>query len=1233
MNVKTALLKGKEDAELYAEQPERVPTEFPPKTHVCKLKKGMYGRKEALQRCHEYLQAAGFKQLDNDPCVYTWQKEVLLPSDGESDKQMSAASVKLGRIFVAVYVGDIPIATQRKQDMESTKRSYLWVASAFLAAIVEGAAPEVTWPTGDRVGGVVICDGKTTFTVTTTRAWTGVTFINCPPIVIAADSVTLTFEDCVIDGGTSATWPDTIPRAFIRVAGIGSGIVATRTSFLNTVTGDDGFIRLVNGTSFQGTEVVFRNNSNSAIGGGGSSLSAEGSAANPTTVSCTGCLFDSNGHPQFSRYATVYLNRNVALTLTSSNFTNNIVNTTESNGTLSSSAAGLFLRNGATGTGTNLFFSNNKGWSGGAMALQDVGTSFACTDCDFENDISYHQGGAVKVAKGSSFTWNGGSCVGTSAVNRGSCVMIEGEKGKVTIASIKNVLMRDFKTRTAIQTLGQGTVVAQGVTIKDAVATGQSGLAMAGPGYWNVTDCVFKNLRGASGAISMESSASDKNVAFLDNVLFQNIRMGGPGGAVSARGPLTEMTMKNGIATDVSTTDKGGFAAVREGAKLYVYATTVEATSVGNGAAIYVNASTFGCYTTTSFRRPADSVVTSSIGGAIYANASSSILLADDCSISEYSATTDGGGIFLQSSSLSISGNVVLSAMRAASRGGAIYASPSSTITMSGSAMISDAAATLDGGAIYLEEATLNVIDDVSLSNSRASRHGGAIYAGASSTISMSGTAKVEDTAATEDGGVIYTDASTVTIGDNVTFSKSRAGRDGGAIYAGSSSVTLTGTTQIHDSAALSNGGIIYALKAATVSIDRNVKLYHATAGVNGGVLYGSQSTVTIDGNAQLYDSKATRYGGVIFNTLAGNITIKGNAAISHGTAGIGGGGITSDDLDSNINIRESALIQSSTAGTCGGGVDTAADFYLFDTAHIRWNDAPCGTAVCIRNSTGVGTFWQDAGTTVVGTVDHLFANGVCNWVPEPEELAPTTTEELVRTTDDPATIGPAYEATAEPTPDNVAIATTEELVRTTGDPATMGPAYEATAEPTPANVAIATIEEPATTATEELMITTTSTTEELAIATDSTTDITTSTTACTTTPTTTTAIDTEPTDPTTSDAESEPTTTAAAAELTPPPPPPHQLPEAPSNSRTAVIAGILGGGATIAALSGVIIFAWSRNNKRRSDAYLVGAGLRIGQENPLYISPVVMKENPVYDANADDVESMDHRTNVDSEG
>ena len=95
-DVKTAFLQGDLDEEIYMKQPDGYVSEENP-NHVCKLKKSLYGLKQAA-RCWNsaidgYLKSNGYKQVGADSCLYM-----------KSVKQQNG---KIDFVILSIHVDDI----------------------------------------------------------------------------------------------------------------------------------------------------------------------------------------------------------------------------------------------------------------------------------------------------------------------------------------------------------------------------------------------------------------------------------------------------------------------------------------------------------------------------------------------------------------------------------------------------------------------------------------------------------------------------------------------------------------------------------------------------------------------------------------------------------------------------------------------------------------------------------------------------------------------------------------------------------------------------------------------------------------------------------------------------------------------------------------------------------------------------------------------------------------------
>ena len=104
-DIDTAFLYGKINEELYMDQPDGYVNEDKPK-YVCKLKKSLYGTKQAARQWNEaldkHMKDQDFKSANADPCIYT-----RIDQDEYT--------------IVAVYVDDIIVMSQDIQVIEKFK--------------------------------------------------------------------------------------------------------------------------------------------------------------------------------------------------------------------------------------------------------------------------------------------------------------------------------------------------------------------------------------------------------------------------------------------------------------------------------------------------------------------------------------------------------------------------------------------------------------------------------------------------------------------------------------------------------------------------------------------------------------------------------------------------------------------------------------------------------------------------------------------------------------------------------------------------------------------------------------------------------------------------------------------------------------------------------------------------------------------------------------------------------
>jgi hypothetical protein len=104
MDVETAFLNGKVISDIFVNQPKG----YEDGTNmVCKLERSLYGLREILRTCYEFLNKflinLGFKRSNIDYCLYTFKKGTDI-------------------VYLLVYVDDLLICTMSKEKIQDIKK-------------------------------------------------------------------------------------------------------------------------------------------------------------------------------------------------------------------------------------------------------------------------------------------------------------------------------------------------------------------------------------------------------------------------------------------------------------------------------------------------------------------------------------------------------------------------------------------------------------------------------------------------------------------------------------------------------------------------------------------------------------------------------------------------------------------------------------------------------------------------------------------------------------------------------------------------------------------------------------------------------------------------------------------------------------------------------------------------------------------------------------------------------
>jgi len=188
--------------------------------------------------------------------------------------------------------------------------------------------------------------------------------------------------------------------------------------------------------------------------------------------------------------------------------------------------------------------------------------------------------------------------------------------------------------------------------------------------------------------------------------------------------------------------------------------------------------------------------------------------------------------------------------------------------TISGSTISNNTASSDGGGGIYCS-GTLTISASTISNNTVASGYGGGIYYSGSGSLTISGST-ISNNTASSDGGGIYCSGSTIS-------NNTASGYGGGICYYGSGSLTISGSTISNNTASGYGGGIYRAnYSSGTISncIISGNKAETTNVNCGGGGIYGSITVANclISGNGAYYGGGVSNCSSPIRNcTIIGN--------------------------------------------------------------------------------------------------------------------------------------------------------------------------------------------------------------------------------------------------------------------------------------------------------------------------------------------------------------------------
>ncbi len=617
-------------------------------------------------------------------------------------------------------------------------------------------------------------------------------------------------------------------------------------------------------------------------------------------------------------------------------------------------------------------------------------------------------GGGVYVAADATFTMNGGTIAGNTAVRaddgstgnagrgggvyaggtfemNGGAISYNMNGGAIsynTAAIGGGVSVRENVTFTmtkgeisynsAVYAEGTGTIDAQESSIGGGVNVGQGTFKMEGGtiAFNSAISSASNTSRGGGVYVYTDSSFTMSGGEIYGNTASENgggVYVYGGGSFTMSGGKIggseehaNKAASGAGVAISGQFSMTGGEisynAATNQGGGVYV----TLGTATGAGREV-----TNGLFTMSGGTISHNSA---NVGGGVYiwTGATFTMIAGDNGNggtISNNSANEYGGGVYAYDFSMSagtISNNKVESTTSLTAKGGGVYAATS--FEMTGGTISGNEAE--EGGGVYAGYTA--TMSGGEISGNSATR-GGGIYVGYS--LAMSG-GTISGNEAT-DGAGIYT-AYDLTVSDNAEIYNNDATQNGGGVYT-AYGLTIDGGTISGNEAV--NGGGIYAANSFTIS-GGTITSNEAT---NGGGVYAANgltmSAGTISANV------ATNGGGVY--TAGGTFTMTGGTiggeADADGNAALMGGGIYIDG--GAFSISNSASIMSNSAHD-GAGVYVTDGSFTMTGGVISNNDASVASVEDDDTTARGGGVYINNGTfTMSGGKIGGDESGNRNWV------------------------------------------------------------------------------------------------------------------------------------------------------------------------------------------------------------------------------------------------------------
>ncbi|KAK3270813.1 hypothetical protein CYMTET_20803 [Cymbomonas tetramitiformis] len=330
------------------------------------------------------------------------------------------------------------------------------------------------------------------------------------------------------------------------------------------------------------------------------------------------------------------------------------------------------------------------------------------------------------------------------------------------------------------------------------------------------------------------------------------------------------------------------------------------------------------------------------------------VYITDGSQISGNAAQTTGGGVFIPRNSYLMLSNNVLVERNTASSGAGIWIGLSATVDIGPGVTTSHNSATTEGGGIYVQDGDNSWHSQVSVkmstfTNNFAGTNGGGLFLGSSTEMQMQGGLLAQN-ACGGNGGGVYVFYGTTTWPTNVLingtqllYNMAQNGVGGGLYLHKLSRTSITGGAVLAGSMAFSGAAI--AAMEGLLEMDSGVLLANNSAMFQGGTISSVRGTVRIE-NCAIRGSRAS-YGGGGIAAIGSNFTLT-NFTLEGGLTTTRGGGIF---LSSGAYLAGSDLVVRNCASDEGGGVMVEAAQMKLTRSLLVGNKAQdTGGAVAFEN-------------------------------------------------------------------------------------------------------------------------------------------------------------------------------------------------------------------------------------------------------------------------------------------